>query len=728
MKNMLTRSLLVLCSLALVSPSLLVQTHAQEQTQGTPQAEQDQPEDVLRITTELVQTDVSVFDKDGRFVEGLKQQDFELRVDGRPQAVSFFDRVTAGSADEEAQLAAARGAKNNPASAKKTGPVRPLDRGRMIVFFVDDFHLAADSLKRSREFLTNFIDKEMGQNDQLMIASTSGQVGFLQQFTDNKMVLREAVSRLSYKQRTARDLQSPPMSEYQALLIDRNDSDVLNYYVERYMRDFPGTDRNTAAEQVRTRARTQLSLAASVTKISLSTLDSLTRMTARLAGRKLFFFISDGFFIDPQRDTIESLRRITDGAARAGVIIYTMEARGLISGQAGAAEDVAFDPSGRLGRASASEMSDSQDGLNALAVDTGGRAIRNTNAPFPAMRQAVQDTSAYYLLAWRPDSEQVRGGKFRRVEVSVRNRPELSVRVQRGFLTEDTGKQKKTVKAVAASADVKTVDNALRDALTATFPRSDLPVELSLSYLDVPSSGLTLMSSIKITGGALELKLRNGKQAAVVDIAGGVFNSQGKQLDGFRERLTVTPTSTATRPQFMDVNYNYRALLKPGLYQVRVAVRDEASGQAGSALQWIEVPDLSARKLSLSSLLVGERKPGEQQKGETTAVENVPISVDRRFERTSYLRFLVYIYNAQGASGAVAPDVALQVQIFRDNQPVVTTPLRKLSTESQDLARLAYAAEIPLQAMTAGHYVLQVTAIDRIAKTSASQRVRFEIQ
>jgi hypothetical protein len=236
---------------------------------------------------------------------------------------------------------------------------------------------------------------------------------------------------------------------------------------------------------------------------------------------------------------------------------------------------------------------------------------------------------------------------------------------------------------------------------------------------------------MKIESGALKFQLRDGKTAAVVDIAGAIIDSQGKYMNRFRERLTVTPNAQTTDANLTDIVYNYRATLKPGLYQVRVAARDEASGQTGSATQWVEIPDLSRQHLALSSLIVGERRPyaAPEQKSSDSPIEGVAVSVDHSFERSSSLRFLVYIYNAARAASATAqPDVALQVQIFRDDQPVVTTPLRKVSTESQDLARLAYAAEIPLAQMSAGQYVLQVTAIDRIAKTSASQRIRFEVQ
>ena len=63
-----------------------------------PSPEQD---DVIRVNTELVQTDVMVFDKKGQFVDGLKAEQFALKVDDKPQTISFLDRVTSGKASAE---------------------------------------------------------------------------------------------------------------------------------------------------------------------------------------------------------------------------------------------------------------------------------------------------------------------------------------------------------------------------------------------------------------------------------------------------------------------------------------------------------------------------------------------------------------------------------------------------------------------------------------------------
>ena len=79
-------------------------------------------------------------------------------------------------------------------------------------------------------------------------------------------------------------------------------------------------------------------------------------------------------------------------------------------------------------------------------------------------------------------------------------------------------------------------------------------------------------------------------------------------------------------------------------------------------------------------------------------------------------------------SANAGPDLAVQVQVFRDNEPVITDPLHKVSVEGiADLSRVPYAAELTLNGLRPGRYVLQVTVIDRLAKTSASQRFAFEV-
>ena len=156
-------------------------------------AQQTPADDVVSIKTELVQTAVTVVDKNGKFVEGLNRADFELIIDGRPRPISFLERITAGS-EREAQLTLP---KQPESSAPGPVAVSPTVRGRTIVFFIDDLHLSLSSLGRTRDMIAHFLNTEVSSKDSVAIASAKGQIGFLQQFTNNQEVLRAALARIN---------------------------------------------------------------------------------------------------------------------------------------------------------------------------------------------------------------------------------------------------------------------------------------------------------------------------------------------------------------------------------------------------------------------------------------------------------------------------------------------------------------------------------------------------
>lgn len=712
----------------------------QQSAPNTRAAEQD--DEVVRVSTELVQTDVMVFDKQGRFVEGLKPSQFELRVDGKPQPITFFEMVRAGSANEDLQLAAARGGARSDAqsSGAKTGAkVLPLDRGRTIFFFVDDLHLAPGNIPKTREMMLRFVNEQMGQNDEAAITSASGQIGFLQQLTGERAVLRAAVSRLNLRQISSQDTERPPMSEMHALAIERRDDSVFNYFVDQWIKQnsFQGerseSTRAAAEAAVRARARSILQVSAHATQLSLASLESLVRSIAPLPGRKIIFFISDGFLINEQASTTEHLRRVTDAAARSGSIIYAVDARGLTPGITDASSMGNFDPGGQLVRATSGEVSAAQEGLHALSADTGGRAILNTNGLALAVQKALKETEVYYILAWTPETPTGRGGKFRRLEVKVAGRPDLSVRVRRGFFDIAPAQQNARNRttpvadkkgAPANDKQAASTSDALA-ALKSAYPRAELPTALFAGYTDAPQEGTLLSTLIQIEGSALDFGTGD-KRTANIDLAGVVFDDKGKVVSGFRRAITVQPPPPEnTEPQ--RITFSQQHKLPPGLYQVRVAAHDTRSGRTGSASQWVEIPDVRQGRFTLSSIFISERVVnGETNDKPTEAAPALFPKVDRRFSRTSKLQFVTSIYNA---SHAPTPDLALQVQLFRDDQPVVTTPLRKIElTGVSDFARIPYAAELSLNGLPAGQYLLQVTAIDRAAKVNASQRVNFFIE
>ena len=660
----------------------------------------------------------------------MNKENFELRIDGKPHPIEAFEMITAGS-NEESQLAAARGA----STINLKRPV-PLDRGRIVFFYVDDFHMDLPGIQATRKVISTFIDKQMGQNDQVAIASATGQIGFLQQLTTDRMVLHKALERLSVQNYTTRDLDHPPMSEYDAVLIGRGDRTVFDFFVSETLRLNPGMSRDTAQSIVRGRAGTIQEQAAHIMFNTLRGLESLVKSAQKLPGRKVLFLLSGGFFIENQRgDTITRLRTITNAAAKSGVVIYSLDTRGLIATLHDASEDAPFDLNGQLARATHSEIGASQDGLNALAVDTGGKALFNTNDLVQGLAPAIKETSTYYLLAWKPEAESQKQGRFRQLEVKLVGRPDLTVRVRKGYFDVDppatTTAASDSKKAVDQSTSAKTVPPKLRETISAAYPERALPILMSVDYYDVPGKGPTLSTAVQLPGEFLTFgEQPDGKIQAVVDLTGVYFDEKGSSKASFLERIVTTaPSAEAAKTYHTDVTFTYPATLPPGLYQVRAAARDEKSGRVGSVHSWIEIPDIAKKQLSMSSILLGERTQAKVTNvSDPGQVNPVALSASHRFKRESTLRFLIFAYNTTPAPADQQPDIAVQVQIIRDDQPVLTTALRKITTEGVlDLARIPYAAEIPMSDLQPGRYLLQVSIIDRVAKQSTTRQTLFDV-
>lgn len=690
---------------------------AQTQPKPSPTPAPEQPEDVIKIFTELRQTDVMVFDSQGKFVDNLKREDFELRVDGKPMPITFFERVEAGAGNEEAQWLAAR-----DRSAPKV--TTPTTYGRKVLFFVDDIHLSPTDIVQAKELIRKYLDYELTENDEAQIVSSSGRVGFFQQLTDNRIVLRKATERLTHYQRTGKDYDVPTMSQYQAFQIQRDDPDTLGYFVDELLKQNRLLTRQVATDLVRSRAANIMRQASQWVLKTLGALDQTIRDAANVPGRKLLFFISDGFLVDSNyADMSNAIRSLASSAARAGVVIYSIDARGLVVTLVD--DRTGADPTGRLLRASQGEVFAFQDPLNALAQDSGGRALFNNNELYTAVENGLKETSFYYLLGWSPEKTDNGPNKFRRLDLSVIGRPELKVRVRKGSFTVEAPKPKRQ-----ESAKPQPVEAKLQEAIVAKTTMRDLPVSLALSYVDTPDKGSSLSVTMEIPTEVLSSNAADEKLSASVDFAGAVFDQEGKSTSTFGQRVTV---GEALKSDGRKLKYTHTVFPRPGLYQVRVAARDGLSGRIGTARSWIQIPNLSEKKLTLSSIVAGERSassPADAAIGPVRLFSNqTPLNIARRFKQDSFLRCLVFVYNASRAGADRSTDVAIQVQVLRNNKPVITTAVKQIAVQpGHDQDRLPYATEIALKDLAPGRYVLSISAIDRAAKTSTSEQMRFDVQ
>jgi len=580
---------------------VLLPAIALSQTKPEPSGE---AQDVIKFDTSLVQTDVMVFDKQGRFVDGLKPEQFQLKINNTQREVSFFEAVKSGTVTTT---------REDVADAAKPGVKPPAPKTdaqkRAVIFFVDDLHLAPDSLSRARRALLDFIDKRIATNDMVAITSPSGQVGFLQQLTDNKDALRLAVSRLSYKANTKTDMDQPPMSEYIALKIREGDEQAMVYYIQEIQKQhcysaggqmICSVTPQAAKQMVMNRANQIVVESAPSTDDTLRLLEGLMRTAAQIPGRKLMFVISDGFYLnDRKTGAIDRIKKVTDAAGRAGVVIYTLDARGIVSDAIDLTNSKPLDSKGMLTGVGIGEISASQDGLNALAKDTGGQAFRNTNQPMHEWVEKVMDeTSNYYLLAWKPDNEEQKKGKFKNIEVSIMGRPDLKVRVRTSYF-KSAALPLLTTKRKSSKDSVKAREDDMRLVVDAPVTQHEVPTDVDLRFVQMPGFGTRVIATISIDESALTFDLSEGRLFADVDIAGIIYDDKGKPIDSVVGRLRIfrrdpnapSPPDGATTKQKRSI-YRFSTLVSGGLYQVRVGIRDLKSSRTGSAVDWVTVPKI----------------------------------------------------------------------------------------------------------------------------------------
>lgn len=379
-----------------------------------------------------------------------------------------------------------------------------------------------------------------------------------------------------------------------------------------------------------------------------------------------------------------------------------------------------MDSQGRLDIASIGELEANQDALSAIAAQTGGRALRGTNFFDTWVNAVLDETSNYYVVAWRPEKDEEKLSKFRSVKITIAGQPELTVRAPKGYVAGPAAATTASKTKSNNSTAPKTPETELRDALSDFYPEGGLPTQLSLTYLNTPANGLVVTSAMEISGKGMSYGT-DRNQPATIKLAGVVLNDKGKIASSFKNQLNIDPPKAGSSG---SIFYNHHTPLAPGIYQFRVAARDEKSGRVGSAIQWIVIPDLAKSQLTLSSVLLG----GQVLEDKTNASgPHVQLSVDHTFPRASQMGYWVFVYNAKrDASGK--PQLMVQTQVIRDGQPVLSSPQRRVNSGGADAERIPFGEEVALKTLAPGKYDLKVTVTDGVAGTSVSQLADFIVK
>lgn len=697
-----------------------------------PQRTDQQPkppseDDVVRISTNLVQVDPMVTDNKGKQVTDLRAEEVQILEDGKPQKITNFSYI----------------ALDAPEASRSAGPPKPIDKNappvppvrlrpeqvrRTMALVVDDLGLSFESSYFVRRALKKFVDQQMEAGDLVAIIRTGGGIGALQQFTSDKRQLYAAVEKVKWNPSGRGGVSAvPPIA-----------SDPL-------AGTLAGIRETTASEDLDQFREDVFAVG------TLGAASYIVKGLRELPGRKSIVLISDGFKMfnrsEPQgSQRIQvALHQLTEQANRASVVIYTLDARGLQTLGLTAADSTSgmtFNQVQQSLRNRRDDFFESQGGLDYLAHETGGLAFRNNNDLNSGIRRVIEDQQGYYLIGYRPEEgtfDEVSGRrKFHKLSLKITRPGKFNVRMRKGFFG-ITDEESRPVPLGRSQQ--------LLAAITSPFGSAGVNVHLTSLFANDPKLGSIMRSMLHVKGRDLTFTAEpDGWYKAVFDILAITFGDNGVVIDQIGRTHTMRVRGKSYE-RILNDGFTYNLTVpvkKAGAYQLRTAVRDVSTERVGSASQFIEVPDLKKNRLALSGIIVkGISLQAFQKFGSGPADKpDIDDSVDesdpnsgpslRQFKEGMVMVYGIVIYNAQLDKSAGKPQLQTQVKMFLNGKEVFTGKEIPFDASNQaDLKRLPLAGAVQLGSeMAPGEYVLQVIVTDPLAKEKrrlATQWIDFEI-
>ncbi len=669
---------------------------------SAPPAQSDQGV-TFRVEVNYVEVDARAVDGQGNFVRTLKQEDFQIIEDGKPQAVSTFALVDIPVEKHEAPLYS-----RNPIEADVATNAQPFD-GRVYLFVLDTLHIRADNTQRTRNLVKRFIQTRIAANDLAAIITihggSSGGSGGAQGFTNKPRLLLQVVDRLIGEKKAseteARLARIDPITGAPA------DTDPLDF------------ERGLDAD------------------VTLRTLGEAADFLSGIHGRrKSIVFVSEGIgynvfdFSDRHRQsgrlqaTAQNVIALT---SRNNISIYSIDPRGLTTPGDGdeinLTSQVASDT--ELGLRSLSrEMQLENDSMRVLADAAGGFAAVNTNDFEKVFDRIVRENSSYYLLGYYPSSSR-RDGKNRKIDVKVRQ-PGVQVIARKAY-TEPSGKATTPALVTTGSATSQNMVSLLNGRL----PVSGLTLAATAAAFK-GASNASVKIAIEARGRDLNLKEENGKYTGGLEFSVWAFDKDGKFSAGERPnaRFDLRPETFQRVNKFGAVVVT-RLNLAPGRYQLRIgAVRGE-TGALGSVFYDLEVPNFLGEPLTMSGVLLSSIASSQafplNSDPELANLLPAAPTAQREFPVGDSLALFVEVYDNQ-VSPAHTVDLTTSV-LTDEGRTVFSNSEERFSEELEGKpGGYGYQAKIPLQGLPPGLYVLRLEARSRLQKKDPVVReVQFRI-
>jgi len=673
---------------------------------------------VIRITVSLVQVDAVVTDSKGRQVTNLRPEDFEIVEDGAPQPITNFSYIPIRSAAAEGGAARALPA---GATLLSSPGLQPQQVGRTMALVVDDIGLSFESTYYVRRALRKFVDDQMQSGDLVAILRTGAGLGALQQFTTDKRLLYAAIDRVRFnlagQQATVGEFLSDAEANmgtgFVTDLFTAGTLGALNYIVNG-LRDLPG----------------RKSVILFSDGVVLPGAPDLRRVPRGPHTLQSPVWDDD---IDPRLQ--DKLQALIELANRSSVVIYTLDARGIMTLEPTAAEAIgsngraqvpglilppsdrtASDVQDSLNRRHAARLLhhyDSQQGLGFLAQQTGGLFVHDTNDLSWGVGRILEDQAGYYLIGFKPSGATFEktpsGASYHKIQVRVL-KPGLKVRSRNGFYGV-TDEQARPV--------YHTELEQLAAALTSPFSSGEIRLHLASQLLYDAHNQATARCLLHIDARDVQFVSQpDGRKHLALDLAAVIFGDNGHVVDGKLGVLTGSPAEEGMEAMLQrGLDYVVDIpVVKAGGYQLRAGVRDSASQRVGSAGLFIDVPSTRLRRLRLSGIILNPKGVGDR----SPAV--------RRFQVGDEVPFAMEIYNARLDPATHLPNLEESIQLYRDTQQVLSFNRPFGDGEPK---RLSLAGTLRLgPELEPGDYALEITVTDKLAgkkHATASQWIDFEI-
>lgn len=685
---------------------------------------------VVKISTNLIQIDVSVVDKDGKPIADLKPGEIEIFENGQRQNITNFSFVSSGRSAETQVRPPNRAGQVSVPQATPV-PTRPEDIRRTIAIVIDDLSMSWESVAYTRQALKKFVNEQMQDGDLVAILRTGGNIGSLQRFTTDKRILLAAIEKVRYNSMGT----GGTAAMYD---IGPSGTETLNSAGG----GLPGdADAQTEAFLDAANSRRNGILVSG----TIGALQYVVGGMKDMPGRKSVMLFSDGFeLFERDKDGIahsglamQYARNLIEQANRASVIFYPIDPRGLQPGTLQASDNtrgMTIQSMAAAVNLRRTRMWESQSGINFLARETGGFAFFNNNDLNKGVSRVLEDQS-YYLLGYIPDSDtfDATGGKYNKLDVKV-TRKGATARFRSGFFGVADGK-----KITAPPPDRPTnYVSQLREALLSPFAVNGITLRLNSLFGSSGERELYVRSLLHIDANDLRFKdEKDGKKTCSFEVLATSFGPDGQLVDQIGKTYTVTvPAEIYARVLSDGIVYHFKfPATKAGAYQYRVAIRDSLAGNLGAASQFVEVPNLGGGSLTLSSIVLEEMSLGEFRNsfavGNTVKTDPMRDTSLRRIQVGRVYRYSLEIYNAQ-LDTAKTPGLETRIRVFREGKLILDGPPKPFDTAGQtDMAHLRFVGGLSIGSeMEPGDYVLQLIVADNFGKAKrrvASQFVQFEV-